>query len=90
MDGQLFWRTEVDCWYRDKPRSKVNKRVRRTILVQAPHSDDAFKAAAAHAASTAPMGALWVGFEVISAATVQLPLTIASWHSSGRLLAVRA
>lgn len=79
-----FWSVEVDCWYRDKPRSKVHKRVRRTIVLEAATSDEAFRMGADHAAKTAPMGPKWVGFEVLRASTVRLPMTVNSWHHGTR------
>lgn len=83
MSDQLgrFWRTEVDCWYIEKPRSKAYKLVRRTILVQAQDDTAAFDAAERHARQTAPFGPKWTHFQARSATTVNLPLTIGARHS---------
>lgn len=74
------WRCTVDCWYADKPRSKMRHRVRRTIVLLASDSNSAMTQAKKHASATAPMGPKWLAFEVLSAATVRLPMTVASWH----------
>ena len=76
----MFWKTKVNCWYRDKPRAKVNKKVERWIIVEADEADAAMAQAVTHAARTAPMGPKWIDFEPTECASVKLPLTVTSWH----------
>jgi hypothetical protein len=76
----MFWKTKVNCWYRDKPRARLVKKVERWIIGEAEEADDAMKKACKHAENTAPMGPKWVAFEATECASVKLPLTVASCH----------
>lgn len=76
-----FWRVKVDCWFRERPRSRMLKCVRRTILVKAADDSEAFKEALVRAKECAPMGVgRWVAFEVVEATTIKLPLVIFSHY----------
>ena len=76
----MFWKTKVNCWYRDKPRARVVKKVERWIIGEAGDADEAMRQARSHAENNAPMGPKWIGFEATECASIKLPLAVASWH----------